>query len=618
MGMNLAPTPALLAALDRLPPADDEPDVEIAAEAAADPGGFSLRALLRRYRRGLTIGLALVVFDTFLVLLGPFLIHSGIDKGVAVADERALWIATGLFLVAALGDLFVTRAYTVVTGRTAERLLFALRIRVFAHLQRLSLDFYDRELGGRVMTRMTTDIEALSQLLQTGLINAVVSVFTCVGVFVFLIVLSPPLALIAATVIPPLLAATWWYRRRSGLAYARARTSIATVNANLQESLSGVRVAQAYVCEDRNISGFRGVNSEYLDARLDAQRLIAVYFPFVLLLSDIGAALVLGAGSVFVADGMVTAGVLIAFLLYLDQFFSPIQQLSQVFDMWQQASASMHMINELMATPTGTPEPAHPIEPGRFDGRITFHGVRFAYPGAAGGEALAGVDLEIEPGETVALVGETGAGKSTIVKLVARFYDPTAGNVRVDGTDVRDFDLGAFRRQLGVVPQEAFLFTGTIRDNIAYGRPDASDAEVERSSRAVGAHDFIAALPGGYLAPVSERGRSLSSGQRQLIALARARLVDPPILLLDEATSNLDLGTEARVQRAMGIVAEGRTTILVAHRLPTARTADRILVIDRGHVVEQGTHDTLVAAGGRYAALWRSFAEAGTELAAAD
>jgi ATP-binding cassette subfamily B protein len=617
-GMNLAPTPELLAALDSLPAADDEPEVDVEAEAAADPGRFSLGALLRRYKRPLLFGFGFVALDTVVMLLGPLLIRRGIDQGVVAQDERALWIASFLFLLSALADFLLTRGYTLVTGRTAERLLYALRIRVFAHLQRLSLDFYDRELGGRVMTRMTTDVESLSQLLQTGLNSAIVSVFTCVGVFVFLTYLSPPLALVAATVLPPLAIATWWYWRRSSRAYARARGAIATVNANLQESLSGVRVAQAYVREDRNIQGFRGVNSEYLGARLQTQRLIAIYFPFVLLLSDIGAAVVLGAGSAFVVNGTVTVGVLIAFLLYLDQFFSPIQQLSQVFDMWQQASASMAMINELMATPTGTPEPAVPVEPGHLSGRVSLRGVHFSYPGAASGEALAGVDIEIDPGERVALVGETGAGKSTIVKLVARFYDPTAGTVQVDGNDLRSLDLGAYRRQLGVVPQEAFLFTGTIRDNIAYGRPAASDAEVEQAARAVGAHDFIAALPGGYLAPVSERGRSLSSGQRQLIALARARLVDPPILLLDEATSNLDLATEARVQRAMGIVAEGRTTLLVAHRLPTARTADRILVVDRGHVVEQGDHDALVARGGRYADLWRSFAETGTdELAAA-
>ena len=271
-----------------------------------------------------------------------------------------LWVASALFLASALGDFVLTRWYTLVTGRTAERLLYALRIRVFAHLQRLSLDFYDRELAGRVMTRMTTDVESLSQLLQTGLISAIVSVFTCVGVFVFLGYLSPPLALIAASILPPLIGATWWYWRRSSKAYAKARASIATVNANLQESLSGVRVAQAYVREDRNIEGFRGVNSEYLGARLVTQRLIAIYFPFVLLLSDIGAAVVLGAGSALVVHGTVTVGILIAFLLYLDQFFSPIQQLSQVFDMWQQASASTAMINELMATPTGTPEPARP------------------------------------------------------------------------------------------------------------------------------------------------------------------------------------------------------------------------------------------------------------------
>lgn len=612
MGMNLAPTPELLAALDKLPPADELPDADVVSLAAEDDGtvgSFSLRRFVRPYRRPLGIGFTLVMVDTVLVLLGPLMVRRGIDHGVVNSDEGALFLASFVFLLVALADWGFTWAYTFVTGRTAERLLYALRVRIFAHLQRLSLDYYDKELAGRIMTRMTTDVEALSQLLQTGLINAIVSLFTCAGVFVFLFVLSPPLALVAASVLPPLLLATWWYKRRSGRAYARARESIATVNANLQESLSGVRVAQAYVREDRNITGFRDVNSQYLGARLDAQRLIAVYFPFVLLLADISAAVVLGAGSAFVANETVTAGVVIAFVLYLDQFFSPIQQLSQVFDTWQQASASMHMINELMATPTGTQRAPDPVKPDRLAGEIVFDNVHFSYLGAASGEALSGVSLRVAPGETVALVGETGAGKSTIVKLVARYYDPTEGRVLVDGYDLRTLDDSAYRRQLGVVPQEAFLFTGTIRDNIAYGRPLASNAEVEAAARAVGAHEFIAALSGGYLAPVSERGRSLSAGQRQLIALARARLVDPAILLLDEATSNLDLGTEARVQRAMGIVAEGRTTILVAHRLPTARTADRILVVDNGQIVESGPHDELLALGGKYADLWSSFAE---------
>jgi ATP-binding cassette subfamily B protein len=604
-GLALAATPELLAALDRLPVADDEPRVDVEREQQADDG-FSLRRFVRPYRVALALGFGLVVVDTVLTLLGPFFVRRGIDNGVRVGDQGALFLAAALFGAAALTDFAVTWGYTLVTGRTAERLLYALRIRIFSHLQRMSLDYYDRELGGRIMTRMTTDVDALQQLLQTGLISAIVSIFTCAGVFIFLIALSPPLALIAASVLPPLAIATWLYRRYSSRAYEAARDRIAVVNANLQESLSGVRVAQAYVREDRNIEGFRDVNSEYLVARLRAQRLIAFYFPFVLLLADVGAAVVLGAGSALVANGTVTAGVVIAFVLYLNQFFSPIQQLSQVFDTWQQASASMTKIDELMATPTGTPNVAgaRPVE--RLEGAIRFEDVRFRYPGTVD-DALSSLDLTIVPGDTVALVGETGAGKSTIVKLVARFYDPTAGRVLVDGHDLRELDLGSYRRRLGVVPQEPFLFTGTIRDNIAYGRPDATDAEVEAAARAVGAHDFIAAQPDGYLAAVTERGRSLSAGQRQLIALARARLVDPAILLLDEATSNLDLGTEARVQQAMGVVARGRTTLLVAHRLPTARTADRILVVDRGQVVEDGTHDELLARGGRYTELWEAF-----------
>ncbi len=364
-----------------------------------------------------------------------------------------------------------------------------------------------------------------------------------------------------------------------------------------------MRVAQASGRQQRNTEGFRDVSGSYLAARLRAQRLLALYFPSVGLLADLAAVLVLGVGAAFVADGRVSSPVVIAFLLYLSLFFAPIQQLSQVFDTWQQAGAATAKITELLTTPSTTPPPADPVDPGRLRGEITFHAVDHRYPGA-NRDALHGVELRIAPGETVALVGETGAGKSTIVRLVARFHDPTAGAVSVDGIDLRRIDLDAYRHQLGIVPQEPFLFTGTLRDNIAYGRPSATDAEVEASARAVGAHGFIAALPGGYRTEVSERGRSLSAGQRQLIALARAQLVEPAILLLDEATASLDLRAEATVREAMATVSASRTTLLVAHRLATARTADRIIVLDDGRIVEQGTHDELVRAEGPYALLW--------------
>jgi len=315
---------------------------------------------------------------------------------------------------------------------------------------------------------------------------------------------------------------------------------------------------------------------------------------------------VLGVGAGRVRAGTLTPGELVAFLLYLNQLFSPVQQLSHVFDSYQQARASMRQVAALLATPTSTPRPASPVPVGRLAGEVRFEGVRFRYPTATG-DALAGVDLSVRAGERVALVGETGAGKSTLVKLLARFYDPTEGSVTVDGVDLREIDLDAYRRQLGYVPQEVFLFSGTVRDNIAYGRRDVTEAEVEAAARAVGAHELIARLPGGYLHPITERGRSLSAGQRQLLALARAHLVDPAVLLLDEATSNLDLVTEARVARAMQAVAHGRTTILVAHRLPTAAVADRVVVVDAGRVVEEGTHAELLGRGGHYARLWRAF-----------
>jgi ATP-binding cassette subfamily B protein len=606
-GMVLPATPELLAAVEELPPVVDVPDVDVHQQSAHDPH-FSLRGFVRPFRRPLQVGFGLLAFDALLTLAGPALVRYGIDRGVGAKSTRALAAATFAFLVVVLIGWLNSWTAARYLGRASERMLFALRVRIFAHLQRLSVDFYDREMAGRIMTRMTTDVEALSTLLQSGLINALINMISFVGIFTVLFVMNVRLSLAAFVVMPPLLLATVWFRRMSDRAYAQARDRVAAVNANLQESLSGVRVAQAYSREGRNEREFRKVAGQHLEARVTAQRLVATFFPFVEFLSEVAGAVVLGYGATLIDRGLLTPGELIAFLLYLQQLFAPIQQLSQVFDTYQQARASTAKIDELMQTPTGTPVVDAPVlVPGRLQGAVRFEDVHFAYPGGVG-EALRGVDLDVPPGETVALVGETGAGKSTVVKLVARFYDPTGGQILIDGVPLTSLDLGAFRRQLGYVPQEAFLFSGTIRDNIAYGRPDASDAEVEAAARAVGAHDFIAGLVGGYLHVVTERGRSLSAGQRQLIALARARLVDPAILLLDEATSNLDLATEARVQRAMGLVARGRTTFVIAHRLPTAMTADRIVVVDDGRVVEQGTHAQLVAAGGRYAGLWASFA----------
>jgi ATP-binding cassette subfamily B protein len=614
MGASMVATPELLAAVAALPPARDEPDVTVGELDVVEPT-FSFWRFVRRWRKLLGLGIGLVVIDSVTNLLGPTVVRFGVDRGIEPGSTGLLWVATALALLVALVSWGNAVVEQLVTGSTAEKVLYALRVRVFAHLQRLSLDYYDREMGGRVMTRMTTDVDAMQQLLATGLVQAVVSGVTCGGVAVALVVMSPPLALVTAAIVPPLAVATWAYRRKAHTAYDRARDRVAEVNADFQESLSGVRVAQAYSREERNETRFAGLADGYRRARVDAQRLVALYFPFVEMLSELANALVLGAGAVYVARDTATSGELIAFLLYLNLFFGPIQQLSSVFDTWQQARISIGRIEGLLARPSGTPEVENPIDPGRLTGRIELVGVRFRYATAAD-EALQGVDLTIEPSETVAFVGETGAGKSTVLKLVARFYDVTEGSVLVDGVDVRQLDLTALRRQLGVVPQEPFLFAGTIRDNIAYGRPEATDAEVEAAARAVGAHPVIAALPGGYTHVVGERGRTLSAGQRQLIALARALLPDPPLLLLDEATANLDLATEATVTQGMGVAAQGRTTLLIAHRLSTAASADRIVVLDGGQVAEVGSHTQLLARGGRYAELWRAFTGANQGAAA--
>jgi ATP-binding cassette subfamily B protein len=621
--LNLAPTPELLARVDALPPIRDSAKVDLDTETA-HRAQFSLGSLLREYRVPLGLGTVLVVLDALATLAGPVLVKIGIDNGVSTGSRATLFVASAVYLAVTLADLVDEIGETFVTGRTAQRIMLSLRLRIWAHLQRLSLDYYEREMAGRIMTRMTTDVDQFESLLENGLLSALVSMVTFVGVGAALLLIDVRLALPTLTVVIPLVAGTVVFRRRAARTYERARDRIAVVNADFQESLSGVRESQAFVHEQASIARFRGFGLDYLQARLAAQRLVATYFPFVALLADIADAIVLGVGAGLVASGHVTAGAVIAFVLYVDMFFSPIQQLSQVFDAWQQTRVSVRRIAELMSYDTLTPVAAAPVEPGRLRGDIRFEDVHFGYPtglnrpGAPPGaasvprEALRGVDLHIAPGETVALVGETGAGKSTVMKLLARFYDPTGGRVFVDGHALTEYDLLGYRRQLGYVPQESFLFTGTIRDNIAYGRHDATDAEVEAAARAVGAHDFVAELPGGYLQQISERGRSLSSGQRQLIALARAELVDPAILLLDEATANVDLATEARVTAAMHRVTHGRTTILIAHRLQTARAADRIVVMAGGRVTEVGSHDELLARDGRYATMWQAFELAGS------
>jgi len=644
---SVPPSPELLALVDALPPVKDKPRVDVRRARVADRN-FTLRKLLRPLAVALIAGLVLDGLDAAAQLALPALVRGGIDQGVAARafGTVALLALAGLAIVGA--DWLVNIAETMVVQRNGERLLFTLRVKIFAQLQRLGLDFYERELSGRIMTRMTTDVDALSTFLQTGLVTMVSAVLTFFGVLVAMLVINVRLGLFVLAVVPVLVAATVLFRAKSSRAYTEAREKISVVNADLAENVAGLRVTQAFNREDANRARFAGRSFGYRTTRVRAQRYIALYFPFVQTLSTVASTIVLVLAVGEVRSGALTAGALVAYLLYIDMVFAPIQQLSQVFDGYQQAMVGLSRIKDLLRLRTSTPAHAEPVAvpAAGLAGRIELRDVRFSYStGAAlsgamdpaeaalgeanaadsaggraisrettgvaalpsGGEAISGVSFTVSPGETVALVGQTGAGKSTIVKLIARFYDVTSGAVLVDGVDVRTFDLTAYRHRLGVVPQEAYLFSGTVAEAIAYARPDAALEEVIAAAQAVGAHEMIMRLPGGYEHEVGERGRSLSAGQRQLVALARAELADPDILLLDEATAALDLASEAAVTAATRRLTSSRTTIVVAHRLTTAARADRIVVLDHGRVAEIGTHEDLLELGGVYAGLWDAF-----------
>lgn len=599
------PSGDVAALIDRLPPATGSPDVSDSFARTPDPQ-FSLDRLLRPFAAPLLAGLGLVALDALAQIIIPFLVRYGIDHGVLASARDVLVVMAALAIGVVVVDWVISVAQVRVMGRASERLLFGLRVKTFAQLQRLGLPYYERELGGRIMTRMTSDVDGLSNFLQTGLATALTSTLTIAGVVAALIVIDVKLSLVVLVLLPILAVTTVLFRRASIPAYNLARDRVSAVNAYLQENVDNIRVTQAYQRESVNQNEFERRSWGYRNARLRSQTLMAVFFPFVELMSVVATTLVLGVGVHDVREGVLTAGTLIAFLLYIELLFSPIQQLSQVFDSYQQAAIGVDRVSDLLREPIATPD-ADDAEPVTgVDGSIEFRGLGYTYD-TRDTAVLAGVDLRIEPGQKVALVGETGAGKTTLIKLLARFYDPTEGAVLVDGIDIRRYRSRDYRKRLGVVPQEAYLFGETVRDAIAYGRPDASPAEIEWAARAVGAHEMIAGLERGYYEPIGNNGQKLSAGQRQLLALARAQLVEPDILILDEATASLDLATEAKVRAAVDVLTAGRTTIVVAHRLATAADADLIAVIGGGRLLQTGTHADLLGVDGPYQRLWAAY-----------
>jgi ATP-binding cassette subfamily B protein len=610
-GLPFAGVPSeMQAGVDRvLAEEPDHGDPQVHFTYRAGPGEFrnpTLRGLLFRHWH---LGLLAVLFVCIVSVVnqaGPKLVSYAIDDGMIHPDITVVVVAAFLYLASIGVTALAQRAMVKVTGRLAAWVMNDLRVGVFTHLQRLGLDFYTEEKAGVIMTRMTSDIENLQQLLQDGLAQFAVQALTMIVIAAILFATNAVLAAITVLLIVPLLTlGSLWFQRASQRGYDRVRDGIANVLGDLSETLHGVRVVTAHNRQARNIVHHRNVVGAYQDANNYTAQINAVYGPGTQMLGYLAQAAILAIGGTFVLHGSLSVGNLTAFFLYVSRFMLPIQLLVAQYNLYQQGQSSMVKLRSLFAVQPNVPEDPDALELPPIQGDIEFEQVSFGYDPAA--PVIHDVDLQVQAGETVAFVGPTGAGKSTMAKLVTRFYDPTDGRILIDGHDLRHVGVGSLRRQLGVVPQEPFLFAGTVRDNIAFARPNATDDEVWDAVRAVGLVEVIERMPKGIDTVVHERGQSLSSGERQLIALARAFMARPRVLVLDEATSNLDLLSETKIEAALDILLQGRSAILIAHRLSTAMRADRIVVIDDGRVVESGSHDELVRLGGHYAEMYRTW-----------